>query len=163
MGGTQLAYTNLHRILLVAILGAGACTTARPGVKVIAMSQARAATTSGPEVLVYMEVVNPTSRNLRLSRLDYRLSADSWFETRGSVQLGRAVGPKSSTVVEIAVPVRRSGDRDGGVLYKLEGRLFARADHVEHSWAVDAAGEINARKARNRFRVPAAVDVADRE
>ena len=67
------------------------------------MSQARA---TSPKVLVYMEVVNPTSRDLRLSRLDYRLQADTWFESQGSVQLGRSVGPKSSTVVEIAVPVR---------------------------------------------------------
>lgn len=164
MCGNQLSYTRLHRILLLSIaLALGACTTPRPAVKVIAMSHARAAATSGPEVLVYMEVVNPTSRDLRLSRLDYRLEADSWFETRGSVRLGRAVGPKSSTVVEIAVPVRSAGDKADGVVYKLEGRLFARADHVERSWTVDAAGEIRTRNAQKRFRIPTTVDVADRE
>ena len=127
------------------------------------MSQARAATTNGPEVLVYMEVVNPTSRDLRLSRLDYRLRADSWFETRGSVRLGRAIAPNSSTVVEIAVPVRRIGKADDGVVYRLDGRLFARADHIERSWSIDAAGKIRTRSARKRFRIPATVDVADRE
>lgn len=123
------------------------------------MSQTRA--TMSPKVLVYMEVVNPTSRDLRLSRLDYTLQADTWFESQGSVQLGRAVGPKSSTVVEIAVPVSRHDGEADGVLYKLKGRLFARADHVERSWNVDATGQIKTRTARGRVRVP--VDVADRE
>jgi LEA14-like dessication related protein len=157
-----LSYTNLHKLLIAASIAfaAAACTTARPAIKVIAMSQAR--TTSAPKVLVYMEVVNPTSRDLRLSRLDYRLEADAWFESQGSIQLGRAVAPKSSTIVEIAVPVRRlEGQSADAVLYKLKGRLFARADHVERSWKVDATGEIKTRTARQRFRIP--VDVADRQ
>jgi len=127
------------------------CTSVQPQVKVIAMSQAQRA--KAPEVLVYMEVVNPTKRALSLSRLDYHLSADSWFESNGTVGLSRRVAAQSSTVVEISVPVSEfEGRGSPGVPYRLVGRLFARADHVERSWKVDAAGELQTRAAR--FRIP---------
>lgn len=128
------------------------------------MSQGQTtATTRSPEVLVYMEVVNPTGGDLRLSRLEYRLSADSWFSTQGSVRLARAVAPSSSAVIEIGVPVKHfaRGNRAPGINYQLHGRLFARANHVERSWKVAAAGEIKTRTAR--FRFPVKVDVADAE
>lgn len=125
------------------------------------MSQAQARPAKQRTVLVYMEVVNPTARDLQLSRLDYRLSADAWFSTEGTVSLARAVAPRSSAVVEIAVPVDHVAARRGdGVVYQLKGRLFAQADHVERSWSVTASGEIRDRSAR--FRFPASVDVADR-
>lgn len=128
------------------------------------MSQAQATSAArSPEVLVYMEVVNPTGGDLRLSRLEYRLSADSWFSTEGSVHLARAVAPSSSAVIEIGVPVEHftRGNRAPGVSYQLKGRLFARANHVERSWKVVASGEIKTRTAK--FRFPVKVDVADAE
>jgi len=129
----------------------GACATASPEVNVIAMSQGNSARSS--EVVVYMEVVNPTGRDLSLSRLDYRLSADSWFESKGTVGLNRSVAARSSTVVEIAVPVAElQGSSALGVPYRLRGRLFARADRVERSWKVDASGELKTNVASFRIR-----------
>ena len=142
----------LVAFIATAVLFAG-CATAHPHVKVIAMSQSRTVAAKKPEVLVFMEVVNPTSRELSLSRLDYQLSADHWFESNGSVDLARRVAARSSTVVEISVPIAElEGKSSPGVPYRLRGRLFARADHVERSWKVDAAGELQTRAAT--FVVP---------
>jgi hypothetical protein len=164
MCGETLTYIRRYITFLAtsATLAAG-CATAQPEVKVIAMSQAQARPARAKQVLVFMEVVNPTNRDLQLSRLDYRLSADSWFSTEGTVSLARAVAPNSSAVVEIAVPVDDIASRRApGVVYKLDGRLFAHADHVERSWSVTASGEIRDQSARFRFPAPAAdVDVAE--
>jgi len=146
--------THLRHLLLVSLMAAmAACTTVSPEVKVIAMSQAQSTSRSAPQVLVFMEVVNPTSRDLSLSRLDYRLSADAWFESNGTVGLSRRVAAKSSTVVEIAVPISElQGKSAVGVPYRLKGRLFARADRVERSWSVDAEGNLETRAASFRIR-----------
>lgn len=122
------------------------------------MSQANAEART-QELVVFVEVVNPTSRDLKLSRLDYSLSADSWFETDGSVALSRTVQRRSSTVVEIAVPVERAASDADRAAYRLRGKLYALAGHVERSWRVDATGEIRTKRAR--FGFPARLDVAD--
>ncbi len=117
------------------------------------MSQAKQTRSTGPEVLVFMEVVNPTGRDLELSRLEYRLSADTWFESNGSVGLARNVAARSSTVVEISVPAYElQGRGTAGVPYRLQGRLFAHADRVERSWKVDAAGRLETHAASFRIR-----------
>ena len=141
---------KLKLVVLIGLSVAVSCASARPHVNVVAMSQSqgRGTTQGQPEVLVYMEVVNPTGRELQLSRLEYQLSADSWFESQGAVELVRRVAAKSATLVEIAVPVAElEGKSSSGVPYRLRGRLFAKANHVERSWPVDASGEIETRAA----------------
>jgi hypothetical protein len=92
-------------------------------------------------LVVFVEVTNPTDRNLQLSRLEYQVHADSWFESKGQVRVTREIAPKESAVVEIPVPVEHAGQvSEGKVPYSLEGRLFAVEDHVEHSWKVALHG-----------------------
>ncbi|HWM84670.1 MAG TPA: hypothetical protein VNO33_02505 [Kofleriaceae bacterium] len=118
-----------------------ACASSGPRVTVLGVEQTHA--TPRRELLVFVEVVNPTSRDLRLSRLEYRVRADSWFESAGQVALARDIGAGQSAVVEIPVPVRHAGSaHDGSIPYTLEGKLFAHEDHIERSWNVKARGAI---------------------
>ena len=138
-------YFRRHVLLLLAAAALAtpvlACSTASPRVTVLGVEQARA--TPRRALLVFVEVVNPTKRDLRLSRLEYRVRAESWFESQGQVQLAREVGAGQSAVVEIPVPVQHSATaHDGSIPYSLEGKLFALEDHIERSWKVVARGAI---------------------
>ena len=149
----MLAHTRLHHrssgiaalALLAALLSAAGCSTTGPSVKVLGVQQAQA--TPSQRITVFVEVVNPTSRELTLSRLEYRVRARSWFESEGAVALSRQIGAESSAIVEIQVPVKRvagAGD-DETIPYTLEGKLFAREDKMERSWDVAVTGALGAR------------------
>jgi hypothetical protein len=112
-----------------------------PRVNVLGVEETRSAPRAA--LVVFVEVVNPTSRALTLSRLEYRVRAASWFESAGQVSLSREVGAQSSTVVEIPVPVERAAKaEDGTIPYVLEGRLFAHEDRLERSWDVAVKGAL---------------------
>ncbi|HYU15948.1 MAG TPA: hypothetical protein VEL05_07755 [Candidatus Acidoferrum sp.] len=128
---------------------------------VLGVEQARA-TQAAPRrsLVVFVEVVNPTQRDLRLSRLEYRVHADSWFETQGQVRLAREIGAGQSAVVEIPVPVQHaSSAHDGAIPYSLEGKLFALEDNIERSWRVAVRGAIGRAGERSS---PVRVTVVDR-
>lgn len=132
-----------------------ACGGATPQVNVLGVSekQARASQASPRTVLVFLEVVNPTKLELRLSRLEYQFNAESLFSVDGAVALSRAVQAGASAVIE--VPVQLSALRaaarqgaaepapDGSVLYSLEGKLFALTERSERSWTVKVHGVLS--------------------
>jgi hypothetical protein len=133
----RLAYVCLS---LVAALATG-CATATPDVKVIGVSEARA---HDDRVLVmYVEVINDTGRELRLSRLKYKMAAESWFTHDGIEPLSRTLVAHSSAVVEVQVPwVGRSAAT--AVPYHLNGTLVAVDERVERSFKVTASGTLDA-------------------
>ena len=144
---------------MLAAASGGCATGARPRVNVLGVQETRAAPKSG--LLVFVEVVNPTSRSLTLSRLEYRVRAASWFESKGQVQLTREVGAESSTIVEIPVPVQQSvSAEDGTIPYVLEGKLFAREDRAERSWDVAVKGALGSAQSGERG-APIRVTVVD--
>lgn len=147
-------------LLAAGASAASACATASPRVTVLGVEQAPAPATARHSLLVFVEVVNPTQRDLHLSRLEYRVRAASWFESAGQVQLAREVGAGESAVVEIPVPMREAGAAQGGsVPYTLEGKLFALEDHVERSWKVQVRGALGrAGDPRSPVRVTAVID-----
>jgi hypothetical protein len=130
-------------------------------VTVLGVEQARTPATADHSLLVFVEVVNPTQRDLHLSRLEYKVRASSWFESAGQVQLARDIGAGESAVVEIPVPMRQSsGGHDGSVPYTLDGKLFALEDHVERSWKVQVRGALSrAGDPRSPVRVTAVIAV----
>ena len=93
---------------------------------------------------VFVQVHNPTSQNLKLRSLEYRLVADDWFDSRGKVSVERVVLAGASAVVEIRVPISEDADQSSirGVPYTLDARLFATADKTERSWKLHAAGAL---------------------
>ena len=113
-----------------------------------------------PSMKVFVEVHNPTSRNLDLQRLEYRLVAEKWFDTTGQVKVQRTISPGASAVVEILVPFSSQSERQTmrGVPYTLSARLFAVADKTERSWRLSASGDLAASTSA-RLRP---VQVADR-
>lgn len=149
----MLAYIRLHRLLPRFTLGAltlsiavlAGCRTTSPSVRVLGVEQARRVAVAS-SLVVFVEVVNPTQRELTLSRLEYRVRAKSWFESEGAVHLVRQIGAGSSAIVEIPVPVERPSQlEDGSIPYTLEGKLFAREDSFERSWRVAVRGALGAR------------------
>lgn len=119
-----------------------ACAGQQPSVAVLGVSPPKVEASRPDEqvLLVFVEVHNPTNRDLKLSRLEYRLEARAWFESAGKVAVRRAVAAGSSAVVEIPVPVRPGADVEDGVAYTLEGRLFAHENDIERSWQVAVEG-----------------------
>lgn len=161
----MFSHFGLHRlggaIVAVSCVFLVACGGAKPRVNVLGVSEARnvASGARNKLLVVFVEVVNPTSRDLELSRLEYDLESPSWFSTQGNVRLGRAVRAGSSAVVEIPVPVKRAAmDAPRGAAYQLQGKLFARDDSRERSWKVSVKGALS-KSASNRVRL----NVADAE
>lgn len=155
------------RFVALATLGLVAigCAGASPEVKVIGLSQAGgsdgARTGAGKVLLVFLEVVNPTNQDLRLSRFEYRLEAPEWLDAAGRVDLTRAVSSGSSTVFEVPVPLARArGRMPEGATYTLKGKIFAREDRVERSWKVRASGAL---ASRSEEPVPLHVRIAGAE
>jgi hypothetical protein len=161
MVGTMSGHIRLHALglALAAILGACGAHNS-PRVSVLGVQESNAAPRAS--LVVFVEVVNPTSRALTLSRLEYRVRARSWFESAGKVSLSRQVGAESSTIVEIPVPVAHSAKNDEGVIpYVLEGKLFAHEDRLERSWNVAVKGALGAAQASDGGSTPIRVTVVD--
>jgi len=143
-----------RKLWIAATLAVGlfGCSTAAPQVKVLGVS--RTATTpaerrSAPgerTLVVFVEVVNPTQRDLHLTRMEYRMAAHPWLEAKGNVPLSREVASDSTAVVEIPVSYR---DAESGqsapdsVPFELHGRLFSLERRVERSWHVKVSGTID--------------------
>lgn len=158
---TMSGYIRLHALAagLAAILTACGAHNS-PRVNVLGVQESRAAPRAS--LLVFVEVVNPTSRSLTLSRLEYRVRASSWFESAGKVSLSRQVGAESSTIVEIPVPVAHASKSDDGVIpYVLEGKLFAHEDRLERSWNVAVKGALGAAQSDGGQASPIRVTVVD--
>lgn len=146
-------------VACLAALAAGCNSGTRPRVNVLGVQETRAAPRSA--LLVFVEVVNPTSRSLTLSRLEYKVRATSWFESAGQVRITREIGAESSAVVEIPVPVERSTTADDGTIpYVLEGKLFAVEDRAERSWDVAVKGALGSARSGDRGS-PIRVTVVD--
>lgn len=144
MPGPALLRRFTTLVALVLAVGLAACAGPAPHVKVLGAEQARARQ-GGPVLTVFVEVVNPTDRDLALSRLEYDLSAGRVFARKGNVAVERRIGAGSTAIVEIAVPVARGAARNlAGVPYRLDGRLYAHGDHIERSWQVAVKGELEA-------------------
>ena len=143
------------------------CATTSPSVKVLGFTEGVAASSRSDSLVVFVEVVNPTQRELALSRLEYRLDARSWFQTDGSVVLSRVVAPGSSTVVEVPIRFHRlagyghdgQSDSDQAVSYSLRGRLWAMSEQVQRSWNVEVAGVLDAEAVADAHAGPASLHV----
>ena len=135
---------GLVSLFVVSVFMAAACGSTRPKVTVLGVSQSQAAATS---VRVFVEVLNPTDRELKLSRLRYQLTAESWFEAKGVVDVERAVGAGSAAVVEIAIPITapHRGAAKSPVAFQLRGTLYAREHAGTRSWKVDTHGTLKPR------------------
>ena len=133
-----------------------ACGGSAPHVKVLGMTETQARDRDASRVMVmFVEVVNPTSTELRLSRLQYQISSSAWFDGTGEITLSRALAPDSAMVVEVPVTMADRGDDVGNnaIPYQLRGVLYARDQDMERAYRVQSGGTLDIRRADGEPRV----------
>ncbi|HLL25639.1 MAG TPA: hypothetical protein VK427_26060 [Kofleriaceae bacterium] len=115
-------------VALLLVFAVGCHSAKRPDLRVLGM-EARTGD------VVYVQVTNPASRPMRLTKLQYRFASSGGSTvSQGEVALGeREVQPGAAIVVEIPLDVPASGD---GVT--LRGNLIAEQDHIIKSFKVSA-------------------------
>ncbi|MCG8423030.1 MAG: LEA type 2 family protein [Proteobacteria bacterium] len=142
-------------LFLTLAIGLAACAGSSPTVKVLGVTDTRISSTQRDNLLVFVEIVNPTRREMTLSRLEYRLDAGSLLKADGEISLAQVLGPESAVVIEVPVHLPRSlqrlqrtrpvhrGSPDGSVDYSLSGRLFAVSERIQRSWSVQVEGTLS--------------------
>ncbi len=142
-----MSYLRIHTVLLAfVVLAVSACASAGPKMKVLGVKAPQVQPFEKPSMKVFVEVHNPTSQDLNLQRLQYRLVAEQWFDSKGVVNVTRTINPGASAVVEISVPVSEFAGQGSmqGVPYTLDARLYALADKTQRSWKLTAKGALAA-------------------
>lgn len=115
------------RLVLITSLALVACATAgsTPTLRVLGVHNA----TQAHEV-VFVQVSNPASRPMRLTKLEYTFAASGTTLSTGELSLDRDVPASSAVVVE--VPVEGTG------AMTLKGTLTAELDRIEQTFQVSA-------------------------
>jgi len=85
--------------------------------------------------VVFVQVSNPASRPMRLTKLDYAFAADGSTVSTGELSLEREVPAGAVVVVEVPLTVQ-SGPTSK--LLTLQGTLTAELDKMIHTFAVSA-------------------------
>jgi hypothetical protein len=84
--------------------------------------------------VVFVQVTNPASQAMRLTKLEYTFEASGATLSTGEVPLARDVPADSTVVVEVPfdgnVPAQHS--------LKLEGKLTAQQDEITRTFPVEA-------------------------
>lgn len=92
----------------------------------------RAAIPPARREVVFVQVTNPASRPVRLTRLEYRFAAGAVTVARGELALARDVPAGAAIVVEVPL----AGDR--GAPLTLRGKLTAVIDRIARTFSVTA-------------------------
>jgi LEA14-like dessication related protein len=133
---------RLHRLALALgvatalAAGAGCATTSSPQLKVLAVEPQRRVV---PErsVVLYVEVVNPASRPMRLQKLQYTFAAHGAAPAYGEVPLTRTIDAGAAVVVEVPVALGDNSLAPGETL-TLRGKLYAELDRMVRTFPVSA-------------------------
>jgi LEA14-like dessication related protein len=133
-------------VLGVAIaLSAGACATSKPYVSVVGTGQSPG--DLDRNLVVVVEIHNPTTTPLRLHTLEYTLARHgASTRTRGKVILRDTVAPGHTSTVDIAVPLSAGSEPAAG--YDLQGRLRGSAGDVELNWKIAALAQASGAQAQ---------------
>ena len=117
----------LYRSLVYALLLFAACHDGKsPELRVLGVQEAPR------HEVVFVEVTNPASHVMRLTKLEYKFAADGATVSEGAVDLAREVPAGSTAVVEVPL------DSENHTPMTLSGRLTAELDQVIHTFTVSA-------------------------
>jgi hypothetical protein len=118
----------LRSLVLASLVALSACAGAKsPELRVIGLQDARA------REVVYVQVTNPASRPMRLTKLEYRFAGSGGSTlSEGELALARDVPAGAAVVVEI--PLEETSDEP----MTLRGKLVAEQDHITKSFNVSA-------------------------
>jgi LEA14-like dessication related protein len=114
----------------------GCASTQSPQLKVLAVEPQRRVQPRRAVVL-YVEVVNPAARPMRLQRLQYTFAASGERTSTGEVPLTRIIEPGAAVVVEVPVTIE-SSDLTPGETLTLRGKLYAELDRMVRTFSVSA-------------------------
>jgi hypothetical protein len=113
-------------LALVVVFALGCHTGRTPELRVLGAHQ-----TARSEV-VFVQVTNPASRPMRLTKLQYTFAADGATVAQGVVPLERDVPAGAAAVIEVPLDTEASGPMT------LRGRLTAELDQAIRTFDVDA-------------------------
>jgi LEA14-like dessication related protein len=118
----------LRLLLLIAIvLGATACHSAlSPELTVLGVREA------ARHEVVFLQVTNPASRPMRLTKLEYTFASQGERVSSGEVSLSRDVPAGAAVVVEVPLDVAHDGP------VTLQGKLIAELDQIVRTFTVSA-------------------------
>jgi hypothetical protein len=119
---------------LSSVAACGAATG--PQLKVLGLEQQRRIEPR-PQVVLYVEVVNPASRPMRLQKLQYTFAPTGATPSHGEVPLTRVIDAGAAVVVEVPVSYDRAEVEPGEPMI-LRGKLFAELDRIERTYSVSA-------------------------
>lgn len=127
----QTIVLAMVRVLVLACLvalGAGCHAAKSPELRVIGAQEART------REVIYVQVTNPASRPMRLTKLEYRFASSGGSTlSQGELALGaREVAAGAAIVVE--VPLDGTSEEP----MTLRGKLTAEQDHITKSFKVSA-------------------------
>jgi len=128
--------------LLALALALGACASVSPQISVLGTAEYPVEEST----VLFVEVTNPTQRDLMLSSLRYQVTSPLWPAITGTALLTRAINAGSSAIIELAVPTPMPAAAVSSPI-RLDGRLFAKDQEIERSWRVSARGSLKVRSA----------------
>jgi LEA14-like dessication related protein len=114
-------------ILLVAALAAGCHPNKSPELRVLGVHDA-----SLRHEVVFVQVTNPASAPMRLTKLDYTFAADGATVATGELPLERDVPAGAAVVVEVPL------DTDSTEPMTMQGVLTAELDQIVRTFPVSA-------------------------
>jgi LEA14-like dessication related protein len=82
--------------------------------------------------VVFVQVTNPASRPMRLTKLEYKFAAQGATLSEGEVPLEREIPARASVVVEVPLEAASEGPMT------LSGKLTAELDQIVRIFAVSA-------------------------
>jgi hypothetical protein len=121
-------------LLLLALPLAFGCATARsPELRVLGIQEARR------HEILFVQVTNPASRPMRLTKLEYRFAAGSATVSKGELALAREVPAGEAIVVEVPIEVSGTAGAAGPrEPLTLRGKLTAVTDQIVRIFNVSA-------------------------
>jgi len=118
---------HTHVALLVIALGLVGCRgSTSPELRVVGVHEALR------HDVVFMQVTNPASHAMRLTKLEYTFAADGATVSEGEVSLAREVPAGAAVVVEI--PLETPSEKP----MTMSGKLTAELNQIVHIFSVSA-------------------------
>jgi len=118
---------HTHVALLVISLALVGCRgTTSPELRVVGVHEALR------HDVVFMQVTNPASHAMRLTKLEYTFAADGATVSEGEVSLAREVPAGAAVVVEI--PLETPSEKP----MTMSGKLTAELNQIVHIFSVSA-------------------------
>ena len=122
----------MHRLAVALAVVTAACHAGgSPELRVLGMHD------SDAQQVVFVQVTNPASHAMRLTKLEYKFEASGATVSTGEVPLSRDVPADSTVVVEVPLDAANVPAGEKTTL-KLEGKLTAQTEEITRTFPVEA-------------------------